>query len=495
MAKALSSMACELEPHPNVELSLEEHTLPKVVNMVCTVDLLSGMDDIEEMKRRGYGLNLYRIAYQYPGNTKYMKKRFAAITLRLSEPMGSIGQVSVDDSSTLGSTALLFQSGKIVLVSALSKNHAMFCSQQYRQWLEKVDFLMWDPKNKKSYIGNLRGKLMCRRAKIHNVVASGSLFQKGVDLSGVLRENQDKCDWVPDSFPNATYGPALLSDGKTQYKANISDSAKVVLMGVRNKQQIYEAYKDVKNLVSFHEDPDAPTDPGECYFYRMNKLLQLDLLIPQVRGRRSRSRKKKRKIVSATKNNNNKKQPGSRSIILLPSDDDDDDDAEDAMEIQALTMLSGYASISKKGKEISKKRKRSKRNQTTSVPINQTCEAGGDMMDMIMDALDYMAEDQGGKGLNSSTPNNNNIKPVEVLESGPGSKTGRIEGEGEKKKDGKNTLLMQAALKKQVMNVKLLITMGEDVNAINEDRKTAYDLIKDSDDPYHKAIAIILKQK
>ncbi len=413
----LSNASKKLRPYPDVELSRETHHLPKVVNMVCTTKLLNGMDDDEVRKANGYGINLYRIALNYP-NVKYEQKRFAAITLRI-----------------WGSTGLLFESGKMVLVSALSKTHALFCAQQYRQWLETVDLLMWDEVEKRSYIGNLKGKLNCRDTKVYNVVASGSLFQDGVDLSSLMEAHEDKCSWVPDSFPNGTFGPQKLSDGAT-FNANVSDrNAKVVIMGVRTVEHVYEAYRYMKALVSDHEDPDAPDDPRKCYLYRMNKLLKSD---PRMKAK-TRGRKKGKK---------RKQQEG------------EDGEEEEAVEDQNESILDeivNWASLSKN--------KRNKGMVVKSETATEGEEDGSGLMSFVMDAVDFVTSGSNAPKLHA------------------------LDGEEH------YTPLMKAAVRKQVNNVQRLVEQGYSVDATTPEGKTAYDLVKDSDDPQHKLIATILEPK
>jgi TATA-box binding protein (TBP) (component of TFIID and TFIIIB) len=404
----ISEASKHLHPYPDVVLSREIHHLPKVVNMVCTTKLLNGMDDDEVRKSNGYGINLYRIALNYP-NVKYEQKRFAAITLRL-----------------WGSTGLLFESGKMVLVSALSEKHALFCAQQYRQWLETVDLLMWDEKEKRSYIGNLKGMLNCRDTKVYNVVASGSLFQDGVDLSSLMEAHEDKCSWVPDSFPNGTFGPELLSDGET-FNANVSDrNAKIVIMGVTKVEQVYEAYKFMKDLVSDHEDPEAPDDPRKCYLYRMNKLLKNDPRMRVKKLNRKKGAKKKRK-----------------------AGDDEEEEVDDAEEV-FLDKINNWASLSK--------RKRFKYKEDDK----KDEEDEGGLMSFVMDAVDFATS-------GTSAP-----------------KSQAMDGE-----EG-YTPLMKAAVRKQLKNVQQLVSQGYSITDTTPEGKTAYDLVKDSDDPQHKLIALIL---
>ena len=408
----ISQASKNLHPYPDVELSLEEHHLPGVVNMVCTTKLLNGMDDDEVRKRKGYGINLYRIALNYP-NVKYEQKRFAAITLRL-----------------WGTTGLLFESGKMVLVSALSEKHALFSAQQYRQWLESVDLLMWDRKKKRSYIGNLKGKLNCKDTRVYNVVASGSLFQDGVDLSSLMEAHEDKCSWVPDSFPNGTFGPELLSDGET-FNANVSDrNAKIVIMGVTKVEQVYEAYKFMKNLVNDHEDPDAPSDPRKCYLYRMNKLLKSD---PRMREKTLKKGRKKRK---------------------KKADDDEDEEEDDDGDEMFLDEINNWASLSKR-----------KRMQTSSSKKGKEEDEEGGLMSFVMDAVDFVTS-------GTTAPKHQSIDEEEGF-----------------------TLLMKAAVRKQLHNVQQLISQGHDISTAAPDGRTVYDLVKDSKDPQHKLIAELLKSQ
>lgn len=436
MAWRIAQGASQMKPYPEERLSKEKDHLPGVVNMVCTTKLLSGMDDDDERKLNGWGINLHRVVLHGP-NAKYRQRRFAAITLRLD-----------------GSVALLFESGKMVLVSALSPKHALYCSQRYRQWLENIPFLMYDDEKKESYVGTLKGQLSCRDTTVHNVVASGSLFQDGVDLSSLLDENEGKCSWVPDSFPNATYGPFELKNGTTA-NANISDRrAKVVIMGVTNREEVYEAYKIIKDLVSPHEDPDAPTDPRECYLYRINKLLGTDDKMKPMAKKRGR-KKGAGKGKGKGKGKGRRKRKTSENESQKEEEEEEEEEGVDEDEEIYEQVVNNWASLTK-SKRSTKKRK------TGDEPAED--ESG--LMGMVMDAVDFMTA--------GSAPTKSGLSQEDQEKDYP--------------------LLIKAALRKQVNNVRHLLGSGADPMCKTPDGKTAIDLIGQSQDPAHKAIVQMLRQ-
>lgn len=236
-------------------LSLEEYILPKVVNNVYTANFGS-----EHFKPP---LNMVRIA-QYRPNTKYRPPNHAAITMR-----------------HYPTTALLFMGGNMVLIKTTSPGMALYYSHVYRQDLEQTPFILKvaGKPSTEMFVGTLEGRLGFSPGKMENIVGNGVLFQDGVHLTRLMEAEDEKVDWEPDAFPNAIYKD-VLSDG-TPFCANIASTGKIVLMGLKTREGLYEAYRIMSDVVYNFEDPNVPSNPKERYKYRINQLFKQNKLVAQ----------------------------------------------------------------------------------------------------------------------------------------------------------------------------------------------------------------------
>jgi TATA-box binding protein (TBP) (component of TFIID and TFIIIB) len=198
-------------------LTKETHVLPQIVNIVYTVTF--------ESPRFKEPLNLVRLA-QYLPNVKYRPPGFASVTIRLYP-----------------TTALLSMKGKLVLIRCTTRNMALFYSHYYRQLVEQVPIIMKGPNPEdKPYVGTLEGYLECSIGEIQNMVGNGVLPQDGVHLTRLLYSDQEAVDWDPGGFPNLIYNAKLPTNGKP-FCANIAITGKIVLMGLKDIEDVYTAYK------------------------------------------------------------------------------------------------------------------------------------------------------------------------------------------------------------------------------------------------------------
>lgn len=233
-------------------LSREEHILPKVVNIVYTVDY--GSEHFTPP------LNMARVA-QYRPNTKHRPPN-CAITIRIHP-----------------TTALLFAGGNAVLIKPTSPGMALYYSHLYRQDLEQTPFILKlkGEQNRNLFIGTLEGRLGFSIGRIDNIVGSGVLFQDGVHLTNLMQAEDEKVDWEPDAFPNAIYRD-VLADG-TPFCANIASTGKIVLMGLKTIEGLYEAYRITSDVIYKYEDPNVPLHPKDRYDYRINQLFKQNKLV------------------------------------------------------------------------------------------------------------------------------------------------------------------------------------------------------------------------
>lgn len=227
------------------DLSQEQFVLPPVVNIVYSVDF--GSPCITG------NLDLLRIANQLP-NSKY-KPNFPSIAIKMHP-----------------TTATLFGKLNVELVKTTTPGMALFFSHVYRQLLERLSLILHDEDTGRTFVGTLEGYLGMSVGIIHNVVGNGVLPQDGVHLMNLLNATEDKSDHDPENFPNLIHTDKL-SNGRS-FTANIANTAKVVLMGLKCVEDMHEAYKIICDRVHNFDDPNVPTDPHERWKYRRRQLQQ-----------------------------------------------------------------------------------------------------------------------------------------------------------------------------------------------------------------------------
>lgn len=225
------------------DLSREQFVLPPVVNIVYSVDF--GSPCITG------NLDLLRIANQLP-NSKY-KPNFPSIAIKMHP-----------------TTATLFGKLNVELVKTTTPGMALFFSHVYRQLLERLSLILHDEDTGRTFVGTLEGYLGMSVGIIHNVVGNGVLPQDGVHLMNLLNATEDKSEHDPENFPNLIH-QCELSNGRA-FTANIANTAKVVLMGLKCVEDMHEAYKIICDKVHNFDDPNVPTDPHERWKYRRRQL-------------------------------------------------------------------------------------------------------------------------------------------------------------------------------------------------------------------------------
>lgn len=241
--------ARDARPAPCEWIEKENHILPNIVNNVYAVNFASPC-----LKS---SLDLIRIAQHVP-NTKYRLPNFPSITLRLRPTTGT-----------------LFMACNLELIKTTSRGMALYYSHLYRQLIEKIPMILIDVdadgnRVGEPYVGTLEGCLGCSMGQMLNVVGNGVLPQDGVHLMDLLHSDKSNTDYDPGSFPNLIYR-GRLEDG-SKFCANIANTGKVVLMGLKSKEGVYESYKIVCDVVHNFEDPNVPSDPHKRWKYRLNQL-------------------------------------------------------------------------------------------------------------------------------------------------------------------------------------------------------------------------------
>lgn len=146
--------------------------LPRVVNMVAT----GAIFPTGNMR-----LALYPIAMALGGCSEFAPGSFAA------------NMIKIDDI-----TALVFASGRVVLVSCDSPTRARHAGQTVRSVIEQVECLM--KQNAQIVRGNLMGRLVFQNCIVHNIVAHAKL-SRPLDLHAMVQAAPASCKYRPDLFP------------------------------------------------------------------------------------------------------------------------------------------------------------------------------------------------------------------------------------------------------------------------------------------------------
>lgn len=198
-------------------------TAVELVNFVTSVCILPSH----------LSLSMKHIALFGSGAVKFTPSKFHAIVLRFG------------DSSPAGNaTALIFGTGKIIIVGATNKEHARFASQQYRMFIERIPYVI---------IGlppqcNYEGVTIFEKFSMYNVVGTSSLGFRP-DLFKLQQLYPGASEWQPELFPGLTLQVWLRPKQQCRCKKRkhkhttscacnstclVFDSGKLVVTGVSN---------------------------------------------------------------------------------------------------------------------------------------------------------------------------------------------------------------------------------------------------------------------
>lgn len=179
---------------PIRERPLANKAAPFIVNMVGTVCILPQEADAAA---RRYRLSLESLAMHLGPCSQYAPLQFAANILKITN-------------STTDSTTLVFGSGKLVLVSALSEWHMRYMSHLFRILIERVECTLVDAEGRLS-VGTLAGRTIFEKNMAHNIVGHGDFGFK-VNLKALRDANPEAVHFVPDGFPAAKASVWLTPD-------------------------------------------------------------------------------------------------------------------------------------------------------------------------------------------------------------------------------------------------------------------------------------------
>ncbi len=173
---------------PLLKRPVDNKSIPNIVNMVSTTSILPP----------GFKLPLRELSAAMGPCSQYAPVQFAANILKVT-------------TSTTDSTILVFASGKLVLVSAVSENHTRYMNQFFRCIVEQIECVMM--KDGKPWFGTLMGRTVFENNVTHNVVGHGDLGME-IDLKALRDANPGSVKYLHDSFPAAKCSVWLTDDFK-----------------------------------------------------------------------------------------------------------------------------------------------------------------------------------------------------------------------------------------------------------------------------------------
>jgi transcription initiation factor TFIID TATA-box-binding protein len=174
-------------------LQLPDSCAPKLQNIVSTVNLKCDLE-------------LRDIALKTK-NSEYNPRRFAAVIMRIKEPK---------------TTALIFESGKMVVTGARSEEDSRKASRQYAKIIQRL--------------GN---RVRFAEFKIQNIVGSCDV-KFPIRLEGLYSSHCKFCSYEPEMFPGLIY---KMADPKIVLLIFVS--GKIVLTGAKERHDIFNAFQKI----------------------------------------------------------------------------------------------------------------------------------------------------------------------------------------------------------------------------------------------------------
>jgi transcription initiation factor TFIID TATA-box-binding protein len=179
----------------------------RVVNIVVSASL-------------GHDIPLEKMAATL-SNTEYNPEQFPGLVIRIKDPKTS---------------ALIFNSGKIVCTGAKNMDEVQKSIQQIIKSLEKINVkITTEPE-----------------VTIQNIVASGGV---GMDLNlNTLAMKLQNTEYEPEQFPGLVYKVNVEPKGAKSFKATflLFSNGKIVCTGTKSNEQVHQAVDAlVENLKKF----------------------------------------------------------------------------------------------------------------------------------------------------------------------------------------------------------------------------------------------------
>ena len=322
-----------LKPLPMENVPPPEPGIPTVQNVVATCDI-------------GCRVDLYRLARYLP-MCSYAPDQFVALTMRLSLPSTNVvferdhahssNEAAKYRRQNAGTTttALVFDSGMLVVPGASTINGALFAAHCFLRHISTVPHA--HILNGRLILAPLGHAMRLGVWNIRNVVGSMSLKMIGLDLELLDRDGCSK--YKPDLFPGLTY---KMRDPNAT--ALYFDTGEVVVMGVRSYHDLEITGKRVWEKTRGHEDLSVPHDPRARNRHRKNKwcgVARNPLTAVAAILARNHAASGNWLVTGAAKRQ--KPAPGQDVSTTAYDDDDDDDDDDDGLGLDNDTLADAAA--------------------------------------------------------------------------------------------------------------------------------------------------------
>lgn len=180
-------------------------------------DVEMSLQNIVSTTNLGLTLDLKKIALT-ARNAEYNPKRFSAVIVRIRDPK---------------TTALIFQSGKMVVTGAKTEHDSKLAAKKYARIVKKIGF-----------------GVRFLNFKIQNMVSTVDV-QFPIRLEGLVCEHAKFCSYEPELFPGLIY---RMVSPKIVFLVFVS--GKCVLTGAKTRQQLQDAFENMYHvLLRFKKTP------------------------------------------------------------------------------------------------------------------------------------------------------------------------------------------------------------------------------------------------
>ena len=256
------------------------NVIPEIVNVVSTVVTLP-----QTGSEKKYRLPLQAVSMRMGPCSQYAPVQFAANIIKLT-------------TSTADTSALMFGSGKIVLVSALSVEHTRYMSHVFRLLAEQVPCMIHNPETGEIRQDTLAGHTVFENNVTHNVVGHGELGCR-LNLAALLAANPESIKYLPDSFPAAGASIWITKDKKCHcakaadkdsdvknvmgkigrkkcactIKSLIFDTGEIVLIGGRRVQDVNETFYKMKAMLPMYESTENVVPKEDRFYHRIGTMM------------------------------------------------------------------------------------------------------------------------------------------------------------------------------------------------------------------------------
>lgn len=179
------------------------------------------------------------------------------------------------------STALVFRSGKLVIVHCLSWEHSRFCCHYYRLLLEQVQCVMRDPDTNRLQLTTLAGRTQFDNWEVHNSVGYGQLGCR-VDLAAIKEAASHVCQYKPDRFPGLKLRVWIRDPAECKCESIkcpckvqmlIFDTGRVIIVGARSTRDVNSVFYRFKALVPQYVDHGKQLPRNQRFEARVARIL------------------------------------------------------------------------------------------------------------------------------------------------------------------------------------------------------------------------------